>query len=526
MKWDSVWRSAAAVGAVLAIHGGGAPANADPGAGTRPLGCVPAISTLQILPPLPGLFLPLPSIRGVSEFDDLPAAPAHLSFPPSIELRDNTQGFNDFAEVALRDGSLYARPRSSGATWRHVPTPECLNGQIVAVSVDGNMLVAADRNGWVYSMDNLLSGPLLWNWTYSYGGPIWLWPGEQVPGTSDGPIASNRWAISHRMSKSFEDAKGYTHPTTAGLVELVALSQDGSRITYQDPWLPADLSYEIGGPMNGRFISESLSVSGSVTFVMNRYGDMFTRKYDLDMAGSNHIPGRYTWQDQGPLPSAPDQLTERLNPAYAAISLPAEDWQRQPKIPGDITSRISIHVSGDTAEDRELRVEGRHGGRTGYWHKDLRAPNWAFAPGDQPLTGEPVTNTADDRSARTLAPPTGLTFRGDLAGGWNLRFDDFDWAQTKHPATLTAPSGRTYAIELYTTDGLRLLPRAAGLDDDPRELEGAFDVRAAGVTADPELRDFVTTHFGGKPVYEVTVRATRSQLAVTASGAALTTLTR
>ncbi|MGW4533758.1 hypothetical protein ACWEOI_22695 [Nocardia sp. NPDC004340] len=89
------------------------------------------------------------------------------------------------------------------------------------------------------------------------------------------------------------------------------MSQDGSRITYQDPWLPADLSYEIGGPMGGRFVSESLSVSGSVTFVMNRYGDMFTRKYDLDMAGSNHIPGRYTWQDQGPLPSAPDQLTER-----------------------------------------------------------------------------------------------------------------------------------------------------------------------------------------------------------------------
>ncbi|WP_433667229.1 hypothetical protein ACQP06_27045 [Nocardia sp. CA-136227] len=170
-----------------------------------------------------------------------------------------------------------------------MPTPGCLDGQVTAVSVDGNMLVAADRNGWIYSMDNLLSGPMLWNWTFSFGGPIWLWPGEQVPGTGDGPIASSRWAISHRMSKSFEDAKGYDHPTTAGLVELVALSQDGSRITYQDPWLPADLSYEIGGPMGGRFVSESLSVSGSVTFVMNRYGDMFTRKYDLDMAGSNHV---------------------------------------------------------------------------------------------------------------------------------------------------------------------------------------------------------------------------------------------
>ncbi len=519
VTWYSVWRSAAVIGAVMAIQGGGVVANADPGAGTRPLGCVPAISTLQVLPPLPGLLLPLPSIKGVSEFNELPAAPAQVSFPASIELRDNTQGFNDFAEVVLRDGVLYARPRSSGGVWRQVPTPECLNGQIAAVSVDGNMLVAADRNGWVYSMDNLLSGPLLWNWTYSYGGPIWLWPGEQVPGIGDGPIASSRWAISHRMSKSFEDAKGYTHPTTAGLVELVALSQDGSRITYQDPWLPADLSYEIGGPMGGRFVSEALSVSGSVTFVMNRYGDMFTRKYDLDMAGSNHIPGRYTWQDQGPLPSAPDQLTERVNPAYAAISLPAEDWQRQPKIPGEITSRISIHVSGDTAENRELRVEGRRDGRTGYWHKDLRATNWEFTADDQPLTGAPIANSANDRSTQTLVAPTGMTFQGALPAGWNLRFDDFDWAQTKHPATLTAPSGRAYAIELYTTDGLRLLPRAAGLDDNPRELEGALDVRAAD--ADPELLDFVNTQLAGKPVYEVTVQATRSQLVVAALGATL-----
>ncbi|WP_245568693.1 hypothetical protein [Nocardia concava] len=514
-----MWRTAAAAVAagLVAVPGGGTVANAE----SRPLGCVPAISTLQVIPPLPGLFLPLPSIRGVSEFDDLPAAPAGLNFPPSVDLRDNTQGFNSFAEVALRDGSLYTRPRTSGGTWRKVPTPGCLDGQIVAVSVDGNMLVAADRNGWIYSMDNLLSGPMLWNWTYSYGGPIWLWPGEQVPGTGDGPIATSRWAISHRMSKSFEDAKGYTHPTTAGLVELVALSQDGSRITYQDPWLPADLSYEIGGPMGGRFVSEALSVSGSVTFVMNKYGDMFTRKYDLDMAGSNHIPGRYTWQDQGPLPSAPDQLTERFNPAYAAISLPAQDWQPQPKIPGEITSRISIHVTGDTAEDRELRVEGRSGGRTGYWHKDLRASAWEFTADDQPLEGSAIQNSASDMSAQTLVAPTGITFQGGLPGGWRLRFDDFDWAQTEHPATLTSPTGRDFTVQLYTTDGLRLLPRAAGLDDNPRELEGALDVREANPADHPELQGFVDAQLSGKPVVEVTVQATRSQLTVAPFGATL-----
>nr|WP_246598457.1 hypothetical protein [Nocardia tengchongensis] len=79
MTGHSVWKSVAAsvaVGVVVAVHDGGAVANADVGAGTRPLGCVPAMSTLQVIPPFPGLFLPLPSIRGVAEFDDLSAAPA------------------------------------------------------------------------------------------------------------------------------------------------------------------------------------------------------------------------------------------------------------------------------------------------------------------------------------------------------------------------------------------------------------------------------------------------------------------
>ncbi|WP_405495394.1 hypothetical protein [Nocardia sp. NBC_00511] len=510
------------LGCVLAGAGTTIPAAiAEPDAQSRPLGCVPEIGTLQLIPPLPGLFLPLPSIKGPSEFDDLPAAPAGLEFPPSIELRDITQGFNDVVEVVLRDGALYARPRNSGGPWRAVAAPDCLNGQIVAMSLNNNMLVAADANGWIYSLDNLLSGPMLWNWTYSYGAPIWLWPGDRVAAADRN---AQTWAISHRMSTSFDDAQGYRHPTTAGLVELVSLTGDGSRIVYQDPWLPPDRSYEIGGPLNGRFISESLSVSGSVTFVMNRYGDMFTRKYDLDMAGSNHIPGRYTWQEQGPKPSAPNQLVERVDPQYAAISLPAQDWIAQPKIPGDITGRLSIHDSGPAVENRELRVEGRHNGATGYWFKDLAAPDWQFTVTNQPLQ-QPVlaANPNIDQSSLTLAPESELSFRGALPAGWTLTIDHFDWAQTKHAVTLTSPTGRDYPIALYTTDELRLLPRGAGLDQNPRGLEGALDLRPA----DPrnpdnaELGGFIDTTLNGQQIYEVTVDATDARLAINPLGSVL-----
>jgi len=477
----------------------------------RPRSCVPRIGTNQVILPLPGLFLPLPSIKGLAEFDDLPAAPDTVALPVQVDLRDTTQGFNGYAEFALAGGSLFTRPRNSGATWRKVPTPSCLDGHIVAVSVDSNMAVALDSDGWIYSLDNLLSGPLLWNWTRSYGAPIWLWPGMKVPSEA---VATGQWAISHRMSSSFVDAKGYRHPTEAGLVQLVALTGGGSRIVFLDPWLPPDYSYEIGGPVGGRFTSEAISISGSVSFVMDRFGDMYTRKYDLDLAGANFIPGRYTWQEQGDLPSAPNQWEERTNAAYAAISLPAEDWLHQPKIPGEITARISISQTGPAMENRELRVEGRRDGQTGYWHKDLVAEQWAFTPTGMPLA-RPILTDADplvDQSSVHLAPLSDLSYEGSIGEGWTASVEHFDWAQTKHDMTITSPSGEDYPVQLYTTDALRVQTRGAGLDSTPRRLEGALDVRGAPST--PELEALVRGRLGGKQVAEVWIDATVSSLLI------------
>ncbi len=506
----------ATVTAAVAAAGCTPPPDTVPGP-DQPRSCVPRIGTNQIILPLPGLFLPLPSIEGLSEFDDLPRSPEGLDLPSRVDFRDNTQGFNGYAEFALADGSLYTRPRNSGARWGKAPTPDCLDGHIVSVSVDSNMAVALDSDGWIYSLDNLLSGPLLWNWTRSYGAPIWLWPGMKVPVEAQAP---GKWAISHRMSESFVDAKGYEHPMTAGLVQLVSLTGGGSRIVYQDPWLPADYSYEIGGPVGGRFISEAISGSGSVTFVMNRFGDMYTRKYDLDLAGANHIPSRYTWQEQGDLPSAPNQLEERINPAYAAISLPAEEWQHQPKIPGQITARISVSQTGPKLEDRELRVEGRSGELSGYWHKGLTEDRWAFTATGQLLT-MPVLADADplvDQSSLCLAPPSARHYEGGIGGGWTARIQDFDWAQTVHDLTLISPGGNSYEVSLYTTDGLRLEARGPGLDDERRVLEGALDLRAAMRTApagsEAELAELIGTRLGGRAIYEVWVQATVDELVV------------
>jgi hypothetical protein len=251
---------------------------------------------------------------------------------------------------------------------------------------------------------------------------------------------------------------------------------------------------------------------------------MYTREYDLDMAGANHIPGRYTWQPQGTKPSAPNQLQERIDPQFAAISLPAEDWVRQPKIPGEVTSRLSVHDTGVTVEERELRVEGRRNGETGYWHKGLADPSWQFAVTDQALAAPILDgNPNADQTALTLAPESQVTYEGGLPAGWTMKTEHFDWAQTKHPVTLTSPTGRDYRIQMYTTDGLRLLPRGAGLDDHPRELEGALDFRDAQpwLPENAELDGFIRGNLHGAQVYEITVQATTGQLVVHPLGSVL-----
>lgn len=493
-----------------------APAGAQSSSEPNPRTCVPQIGANQLVLPLPGLLDPVAGLGGGdAAFDELPAAPAGLDLPARVDFRDGRQGVNGVVDVVLRDGSLYAR-REGGGEWRAVPTPDCLDGQIVAMSIDSENLVALDADGWMYTLDNLLYGPRLWSWTRSWGAPIWLGPGDRVPGD---PRSLSTWALSHRISRSFVDPQGFTQPTThAELVQVVSLVDGGARIVYQDPWLPADHSYEIGGPLGGRFVSTAISASESVVFVMNRFGDMYTRRYDLDVAGSNFIPFRYSWQQQDPVRTTDNQLVHRVDPGTPAVSLPAAGWRHQPKIPGEVTSRISVIDTGTAMEDKELRVEGRADGRTGFWHKPLESGDWAFTATDSPLA-QPVLAGADpgrDQSTVDLAAPSGLTFEGPLPGGWTARTVEFDWAQTSHAVTLTAPSGREFEVALHTTDALRQLPRGRGLDDNPRQLEGALDLRPADPWApgNEELADFARTHLAGRDVFEVGVAATTDRLVV------------
>ncbi|WP_253741469.1 hypothetical protein [Rhodococcus sp. KB6] len=475
--------------------------------------------------------------------------------PSSVQIRTPTTQFNRFWDFALVDHDLLARPREPGAStaqpWRFVPMPGCLRGRLVGISLDDDELVAVDDNGWIYTMDNASQDPLVWNWTSAWGAPLWSGPGRQLPG--DHP---NGWALSVSSpwdNQTFTDVAGRIHFVgLAKMTMIPTLTGDGSRITYADPWLPNDDSYEIGGPLGVRFQADSLSAAGSTTFVMNKYGDMYTRTFDFDSSGSDSIFFRYSWEDQSDKPSAPNLVAETLDRSTAAIQLPAPDWVHQPKIPGEVTSAISVHSLGPGPNRRELRVEGLRGAESGFWHKDLVGGDWEFTPTGASLLGTLIENAPTDRSTDTLSPaapwhlsttlpardgaidgqtlidigfpysvvdPRMLDAIGQHAqpSGYRLDVDHFDPVATTRTATVTAPDGTVLPVVLHTADGLRMTPRASGLDADPRHLVGAIEIPSdayADRASNPALDAFVQDWMHGNPIAAITLSATDHDLVI------------
>ena len=221
------------------------------------------------------------------------------------------------------------------------------------------------------------------------------------------------------------------------------------------PVAAARLSYQMCGPIRGRFRAVNLSASGSYVFVIGRHGDMWTRLYDFDIAGHDPLFFNYSYDDQtGKGDGAP-------------IQLPGAPWVKQPKIGGRITSAISIEKTGVDAVHRILRVEGPHHGHTGYWQRDVAdRPSlpWIFHRTDLPLSGRRLHNPPRDTSRRGLGPHA--RHRYVMAARRRARRGAATSTSHCSPARLSDRRPRQGQHEtLYTVDGLRQAPRASGLDD-------------------------------------------------------------
>ncbi|WLP89084.1 hypothetical protein [Gordonia sp. NB41Y] len=529
--------TAVAAAIVLPVLVAPAPAAAGPAT------CVP-FGTAQLPPGAP-------ATGDRTGFDDLPRYQG-TGAPAEVELRTERMQFNKYWEFALVGHTLIARPRHTG-TWRVVPLPSCLRGQLTAISLDDDEMVGIDGGRWIYTMDNVTHSPRLWNWTSRFGAMLWFGDGQTLPPNT---VRPHGWALSVTSpsdNREYLDIAGRVHPSgQAKMTMIPALVGDGSRIVYADPWLPNDRSYEISSPLGGRFRSVALSASASTMLVINRYGDMFTRTFDFDSSGSDSVFFRYSWESQDGLPSATDLTQETWDRSTAAVQLPAPDWKRQPKIPGEITSAITVISTGPGAERRELRVEGRQNGEVGYWRKGLHDSTWVFVPTGGPLHGPVLDNTGQDMSAATLAAPTPWNLSASLPSrtalvdgqtmidiglpysvvdprlldqiglsaapsGYRLSVKHFDPAVTSREATVTTPDGIDIPVLLHTADGMRMTPSQPGLTGTPRHLIGAIelpdDVYATRST-DPAVAAFYRGWMRQKKIAPITLSATSTDLVI------------
>ncbi|MFE7799327.1 hypothetical protein [Nocardia sp. NPDC057440] len=445
-------------------------------------------------------------------------APATVDLPERIHFRTTTESFNRRWTFANRDGRVYVKETAAQGGWRTVALPGCLEGRVVGVSADDDEVMMIDREGRFYTMDHALSAPRDWNWSSRYGTPLWTGPGNALP------AGTRTWSwsvLSPNEDHVWRDTAGNDHPVGGAKVSHVyALTHDGQRIQYIDPWLPVDHSYEMATPHGGRFQAVALSTSASTSLIVNRFGDFYARLYDFDISGADKVFFRYSYHDQRGLPEAPDMLSERMDSRYAAIQLPAPDWMRQPKVPGEITDRISIHRTGPGSSARELRVEGRDGGRNGYWTKQLTDESWTFFGTDQPLAGTVLENSPADHSLDTLAAPSPYDYDGISAQGWRAQVHTFDVAVTPTPLRIDFGDGKQLDLILHTVDGLRQMPQRPGISSQPRYFDGTIELSAellAGLDAQPAVvREFIRNVLGGNRFTEtsVDVTATRFHIAL------------
>lgn len=533
--------------ALVAACAAAGPAHADSANADGPLDSCTQLALPGLVGPPLSLYTPPDPGGGLGPLA-VAADEIQARLPRQVDLRTERQGFNDQWSYALDAGNLYVT--AGGEPWRQVWLPGCLAGQLTSFSVDGNVLMATDATGRLYTMGNAAHGPETWAWTSRFGAPIWQSPfGQRVR------AGSRAWSLSWLDNRIptlipsnqpgfwtqdgfWTDASGNRQPVGgAGVTTAYVLSPQGNRIAILDPWLPGgdpgapdDYSYEMSTPKGGRFEAVNLSSAGSTTLVINRFGDMYTRLWDFDMSGADNVFFRYSYLNQRGKPSAPNlslaEIDNLFGPkSYAANQLPAPEWVRQPKIPGEITSAVSIHQTGGDSPDRELRVEGRSGGRTGYWHKPVDPDaSWSFEATGAALSGEPLDNRPGDHSDETLAAPSGMDYGYTDPAQWSVSTTDFDYAASPAPLRVCAGDA-CVELRLHLIDSLRLLRAADGLTATPREYLAAIEVPQAvldGLAGQPPgLAAAVQTLTGTTGLREFKATATLGELTLQLPGGPL-----
>lgn len=434
--------------------------------------------------------------------------------PEKIYFRNKTENFNTDNEFVIKEGVIWYRKRGLENLWKPLPLhPELLTPK--EIGTDSEHFVAIDQSGSIFSIkDNARAAEITEkDWRKTWGSPLWTGPGMDIP------LSTKSWEISFfspSEDKFYVDEAGNKHGIGVGCSSLYLLSRDGQRITYLDPWLPSDLSYEICSPVRGLFQSEKLSASGSTIFVINKYGDMYTRSYDFDISGGNDLILNYTYEYKKQAAAKGEGTPAFYEPLFTQRVISTEGWESQPKINGKITDNITIFKGKD--KSRILRVEGEIGnGVTGYFEKGLDEREWKFFATGKPFQGNVLFNSEKETSNLTLGP--------DESKKFSLKFNDLKMEiMNFHPycspaeLKVTFSNGKILGLKLHTRETVRQFTRERGLSGEPLPLNGAIevpqDITQNLPTLSDQEREFILKYFKGKRFTNIAVSATTSDLVI------------
>lgn len=403
--------------------------------------------------------------------------------PEDIYFRDNQVSLNSRYYIAAYDGDIWIKPNrqftGEEGPWRKLKgLPRGLEGQVAEISMDDEHILALNSERQVYTMWRANEEVRKFRWQKAWGFPFWGGPGLKL---RDDIIRWEFEVVSPEEDECWTDPAGNLHKVGLGKCShIIMLNTDrrdaegnivtayGQTMTFNDPWLPRDYSYEIATPLRGRFCAENFSSSGSTHFIINSYGDMYTRLFDFDISGLDALFMPCSYEDQTGL-------------RHPRIQLPAEEWYRQPKIDTSdacITDRITIIKRGVNCQKRILRVEGTdENGLTGYYEKDIRDEVWKFFPTGQPLQGNVlVENCADDCSEDTVGPSEDLPPYVYDGRGFTARVDNFNCYSSPAPMIVTLDGGEELELVLHYRGTIRITPRERGINDDPRAFDAAIEV--------------------------------------------------
>ncbi len=446
--------------------------------------------------------------------------------PEKVYFKGNKESMNSRYYAVLRDGNIWVKPNVERTgvkgKWEMLENlPAGLDGQVTEIAMDDEHIIALNKERQIYTMWNALDEISKFRWQKAWGMPFWAGPGMKLrPDLMKWDFS----VVSIPEDGYWTDPAGNLKKVGgAKCSHIIMLNEGGQSITFNDPWLPRDYSYGIGTPMRGRFISVNLSSSGSTHFIVNKYGDMFTRMFDFDISGLDQF-FVYSYEDRHGIPGNPDSI-------FQVVQLPAEDWLKQPKIMtagrASITDRISIQKIGKNCINRTLRVEGTdESGKTGFYEKDIRdtgSSSWKFVKTGLKLTGNILENKPYDSSAETLGQSADIAY-SMKAEGFTAGIPDFNCYNPPAALEIKLSGGNRISFPLHYRETIRLSEREAGIDDEPRLFLGAIEAPQAFVDslkdAPQEVKAFAEKYLeiNDGRFTEIRITATLDSLEIKGSG--------